>query len=191
METVTIRFRDHFTMPPLCCACGAPSGVERLTVSGASRTTGRFVNYSFPLCHRCADISQHINHRRQFGRRVSLLTLLLLGSGAGIAYLFTSHASVYVCLSGLVFFLPLVVLGMRMGQWIGGFVGSTDADRRAFHHVLNAVRIQRFDDDPIAQQAYITFRFGNRHFAELFCQENPGVVMPGKLWGGESLPRRW
>ncbi len=163
----------------------------RLTISGVSRITGRFVNYSFPLCRRCADVSQQINRRRRIGRRVSLIILGLLGGGVGIAYLFTPHASVYVCLSGLVFFLPLVVLGMRAGQWIGAFVGSTDADRQAFCRVSNAVRIQRFDDDPIAQRAYITFRFANRRFADMFCQGNPGVVLPGKLWGGESLPRRW
>jgi len=183
METVTIRRQDHYTMPKVCCACGAPAESGRLMTSGYSKSGVGFVNFSFPLCDRCALLSKTINRRRSTARRAGLAsTLLLITAVSGIASVSGAlqDVSLFTFLGGLAILAPLALLGILIAQCLVSTVGLTSEVRRTFQRVAKAVKIKAYDAD-MWGEGYITFAFVNEPFADLFRQMNQGVILPGKL----------
>ncbi len=184
METVTIRYQDQYTMPKVCCACGEPVGVGRLLVSGASGGGGRLVNFSFPLCDRCAQLAETVNQRRRTARRIGLGIVLFLS----IVAVVVSYASnvisgftFFTFLSGAIFFIPAALLGMGIAQWLASNVSLDRQVSQSFRRVAKAVKVKRYDTNMWGKKGHITFRFVNDQFADLFQEMNTGVVLPGKL----------
>ena len=186
METVTIRLQDQYVMPNVCCACGAPAGAGKLTTSGFSRGSMRFVNLSFPLCDRCARLSEMVNRRRRNSRLAALGLSLFLCAVLTIPQAFevVPGTSVYTFLGSLIILVPLVLLGTLAAQWFASVVGLGHEVRKTFRRVSKAVGIRRYDTNPLGD-GYITLAFGNEQFADLFQETNVGVVLPGRL--GQSL----
>ena len=183
MEIVTIRRQDHYAMPKVCCACGEPAESRRLMASGSSRGGVRFVNLSFPLCNRCAQLAKTVNQRRRTARWIGLGVVLFLVVVAVIAS-YASEAipdtSFFTLLGGVIILAPVALLGIWIAQWLASNVGLNREVRRAFRRVLKAVKIRRYDVD-MWGEGHITFAFINAHFADLFQEMNTGVVLSGKL----------
>ncbi len=184
METVTIRHQNQYTMPKLCCSCGEAVGVGRLLVSGASRGGPMLLNFSFPLCDRCAQLAETVNQRRRNARRIGLGIVLFLG----IVAIVVSYASggisgftFFTFLSGAIIFIPLALLGMGIAQWLASNVNLDRKVSQSFRRVAKAVRVKRFDAAMLGGKEYITFMFVNEQFADLFQEMNTGVVLSGKL----------
>lgn len=170
-------------MPRICCACGAPAESGRLMTSGYSRSGVGFVNFSFPLCDRCALISKTINRRRSIARWAGLASaLLLIIAVFGIASVSGAlqALSLFTFLGSLAILAPLALLGILIAQSLVSTVGLTSEVRRTFKRVVKAVKIRAYDAD-VWGEGYITFAFVNQPFADLFRQMNQGVVLPGKL----------
>ena len=183
METVTIRRQDHYTMPRVCCACGAPAESGRLMTSGYSRGGVGFVNLSFPLCDRCALISKTINRRRSIARwagLVSALVLVIVVSGIASVSGALQDISLFTFLGSIAILVPLALLGILIAQWLVSIVGLTSEVRKTFARVARAVKIKAYDAD-MWGEGYITFVFVDELFANRFRQMNRGVVLPGKL----------
>lgn len=183
MQVVTIRRQDHYKMPKVCCACGEPAESGRLMASGSSKSSMRFVNFSFPLCDRCAQQAKIVNQRRRCSRRVGLGIILFLSIVAIIGSYgspMISDFSFFTFLGGLIFLVPLVVIVMWIAQWLASNVSLDREVRSAFQRVSKAIKI-RHDDVDMWGKGYITFTFLNERFADLFQKMNTGVVLPGKL----------
>ena len=184
METVTIRHQDQYTMPKVCCACGEPVGLGRLLVSGASRGGTQLVNFSFPLCDGCAQLAETVNRRRRTARWVGLGVVLFLSLVVAVVA-YASDAvlgfSFFTFLSGLIFLIPAVLLGVGIAQWLASNVSLDRQVSQSFRRVAKAVRVNRFDVDTWGKKGYVTFTFANDQFADLFQEMNTGVVLPGKL----------
>lgn len=183
MEVVTIRRQDHYKMPQVCCACGESAESGRLMASGSSRGGMRFVNLSFPLCNRCAQLAKIVNRRRKTARWVGLGIVLFLSIVAVVASLISetiSDFSFFTFLGSLVILAPLALLGMWVAQWLASNVSLDREVRLAFKRVSKAIKIRRYDVD-MWGEGYITFAFINKHFADLFQEMNTGVVLSGKL----------
>ncbi len=188
METVTIRHQDQYAMPKVCCACGEPSGSGKLMASGSSGGGSRFVNFSFPLCDRCAQLAKIVNRRRRGARWVGLGVVLVLAIVAVVvsnASETISDVSFFTLLSGLIIIAPFALLGVWIAQWVASNAGLNRDVRRAFKRVSKAVKIKRYDI-PTWEKGYITFAFVDEQFADHFQEMNTGVVLPGKL--GETEP---
>lgn len=186
METVTIRLQDQYVMPQVCCACGAPAGTGKLTTSGFSRGSGRFLNLAFPLCDRCARLSEMVNRRRRASRLVALGVCLFLCVALGLPQALGAvpGTSVYTLLGSLIVLAPLALVGMLAAQWFASVVGLEREVRDTFRRVSRAVGIERYDTNPLGD-GYVTLAFGNEQFADLFQKTNVGVVLPGGL--GQAL----
>jgi hypothetical protein len=182
METVTIRLQDQYVMPEVCCACGAPAGTGKLTTSGFSRGSGRFLNLTFPLCDRCARLSEMVNRRRRTSRWVALGVSLFLCVALGLPQTLEAvpGTSVYTFLESLIVLAPLALVGMLAAQSFASVVGLEREVRDTFRRVSRAVGIEHYDTDPLGD-GYVTLAFGNEQFADLFQKINVGVVLPGGL----------
>jgi hypothetical protein len=182
METVTIRLQEQYVMPGVCCACGEPAGTGKLTTSGFSRGSGRVLNLSFPLCDRCALLSEMVNRRRRIGRWMTLGASLFVCVALGVPQAFevVPGTSVYTFLGSLIVLVPLALLGMLAAQSLASVVGLEHEVRETFRRVSKAVGIKRYDTDPLGG-GYVTLAFDNEQFADLFQQRNVGIVLPGRL----------
>ena len=183
METVTIRHKDQYAMPKICCACGDPSGSGKLMASGSSRGGSRFFNFSFPLCDRCAQVAKIVNQRRRVARWVGLGVVLVLGIVAVIvsaASGMISNVSFFTLLSGLIIVAPFALLGMWIAQWLASNTGLDQDVSQVFKRITRAVKVKRYDVTSW-DKGYITFTFIDERFADLFQEMNTGVVLSGKL----------
>lgn len=182
METVTIRLRDQFSMPPVCCACGAPRGTASLMISRSSLREARFLNLAFPLCDRCARLSSIVVRRRRMTALAGLgLSLLFCVFAFGLSQVFGVAAGDPLDdLIGVLAVVGFVALaGTLVAQWLVSVVGLAPETRRAHRLVSKAVRVMRYDPDSLGG-GYVTFAFGNADFAEQFQRMNTGVVLPGR-----------
>jgi hypothetical protein len=143
----------------------------------------RFVNLSFPLCDRCAQLGKIVNRRRRTARWVGLGIVLFL-SVVAIVVSYVSETisdfSFFTFLGSLIILAPLALLGMWVAQWLASNVSLGREPRLAFQRVSKAIKIRQYDVD-MWGKGYITFTFINKHFADLFQEMNMGVVLPGKL----------
>jgi len=182
VEVITIRMQDHFTMPRLCCACGAPSGTAKLKASGVSRAEGRFVNLFFPVCDQCATVYHTAGQRR---RRIFLVGVALSLVLCVVAFVLSSVVEtgpdtfLDSFLGGLMFLAPAVLILTLAAQWLLPIILLGSDARKIYRRVGAAVHVKRYDPD-LYQGGYITLAFANEEFADQFQRMNIGVVGPGR-----------
>ena len=190
MAVVTVRRQREYGMPTICCACGEPSGDERLTVTGSNFNPprSRFVELRFPLCNRCALIYRAVNRRRSIGLGVSLgLSALLCGAA------FVIPSSLQAPDSDRLAILSEALLLLAVLALIGGLVyrvlaargsdGAHDAGA-IYRRVTHAVAIRHIGPayTRIArQQEVVSLAFRNDEFARLFRRMNMAVVMTERV----------
>jgi hypothetical protein len=185
METVILRLKDQYAMPPVCCACGAPAGVERLGVSAG--TSRRSVSISFPLCDRCAHATSMVERRRRIScwGALGLSAFLCVGAiGTGIALGVdsdTASVSLDNLIGGLLLLAVLTLVTGLVIQWLVSIIGLAPEVRRAYKQVSKAARIKSYEPGFIGR-GYITFALRNDRFADLFKEMNAEAVV-------ETTPR--
>ena len=189
MSVVTVRRQREYGMPTICCACGEPSGHERLTVAGSNFNPprSRFVELRFPLCDRCALTYKTVNRRRNVGLGISLGLSAILCSAAFIipSSLQASESDRLAFFSEILFLLAVLIL-------VGGLVYRALAARlsydrqgadRIYRRVKHAVTVRHVGPAYTRfarQQEIISLAFRNDEFARLFRRMNLAVVMTEK-----------
>jgi hypothetical protein len=188
METITLRIKDQYAMPQICCACGLQAGLDGLGIS--TGTYKRWVSISFPLCDECSSIRTMIERRRRVGCWVVIgLSVILCLSAVGIGVAFGVDAD-YAgtpldnLISGLLLIAlitPIVGLAIQM---LIPTIGLSKDVRRGYKQIYKAVRIKHFKRGLIGR-GYITLLFNNDHFAKYFKEINEEAVLdaiPGELF---------
>jgi hypothetical protein len=189
MEEVTLRLKDQYAMPLVCCACAAPAGAGGLGVSAG--TSRRSVSISFPLCARCAHANSTIERRRRIGCWGALgLSVFLCVGAIGIEMAFgvdSDTAGISLdnhVIGGLLLLLAVLTLAAGLViQWLTPTIGLAPEVRQAYKQVSKAARIKSYRPGYIGR-GYITFALRNDQFAALFREINAEAVVeitPGEL----------
>jgi len=186
MSVVTVRRQREYGMPTICCACGEPSGDERLTVTGSNFNPprSRFVELRFPLCDSCALVYKIVNRRRNIGLGIGLGLSAALCSAA-----FIIPSSLRASDSDRLAFFSEILLLLAVLILVGGLVYRALAARlsydrqgadRSYRRIRHAVAIRHIGSAPMRnprQQEMISLAFSNDEFARLFRRMNLAVVM--------------
>jgi hypothetical protein len=188
METVTIRIQDHYAMPPICCACGAPAGSAKLTASASKARSGRILHLAFPLCDPCATTFATVHRRRRvscLGGLALSLFMCLLAFGLSRLLQTTSSTLLDSLLGVLIILLPLVILGTLLAQWLVSIVGLSREERATYRLASKGATIRRYDPNELGV-GYVTLGFANEEFADRFQEMNQGIVTAGRVGQSDS-----
>ncbi len=171
MDVVKLRLKSgqSYTMPPLCCACGAPAGPGYLKVQTANWSRSRLLQFAFPLCDDCDRAYTAINSRRNIGCGLGLGLALLLGAGWILADVVGGSAG--STLSSI--FLVLALLALAGGLLALLLVPLTvpRETRDTFRRASRTVRVRDFRPG-IRGTGSVTLLMAHGPFATCFRQAN-------------------
>jgi len=172
MEVVTVRVRESYVMPRLCCACGAAAGAQTVSASKSVSRGRRWesVTLKFPVCDACARVGA--SARQAVGRRRAVGFLGGLGLSAPLCLLALPAFEVSPLL-GVAAVLALAVLGGMIGRWLAWQWPRRLRD--AYRRVCGAVQVTRYQPGFLGA-GRASLGFANEEFASLFRQMNADAV---------------
>ena len=171
MDVVKLRLKPGHscTMPPICCACGAPAGAGYLKVQTANWSRSRLLQFAFPLCDDCDRAYTAINRRRNIGCGLGLGLGLLLGAGWILADVVGGSAG--STLSGIFLVLALLALAGGLVTFLLIPLSVPRETRAAFQRATRAARVRDFSPG-IHGTGSVTLQLAHGPFAARFRQAN-------------------
>ena len=174
MDSMNVRIVTEYKMPPLCCACGEPSGPAKFRVYASSWSRRRPFAMNLPLCPACEKSYSTVDGRRRLGCWL----------GVGLAFLI-AIASILVNVLGVspdnwgalifVLFFSAILLGLVAFGVIPLLFPRPV--RAPYQQVLQAVQIKDYSPAGFAGQGTMTLVFAHRPFAAAFRDLNAQLVI--------------
>jgi hypothetical protein len=172
MDRLSIRIVSEYKLPPICCACGEPSGPARFKVYASSWSRRQPFSVYFPLCPACAEAYTTVDNRRRLG----------CWAGVGLAFLAAVAGIVRRALlpdapSGLILalFLGAILLGVAAYQVIPLFFPSPA--RASYRRILHAVQIKEYRPTGALGAGSMVLILAHQPFAEAFRAANEHLVI--------------
>ena len=180
MKVVKVKQQNQYAMPLLCCACGAPSGIQKLSVGKSVGFSGkRTVSLPFPLCDTCANANKTVKRRGNIGCITSLslsILLFILAMVISTTLEVTPGTFLDNLTKVLIILSVFSLFGGFIITWILTTVGIDKGIRNTYKQTRKAVKMISYKRSFFGK-GHIIFKFSNEQFAELFKQLNKDAVL--------------
>jgi hypothetical protein len=174
MDSMNVHIVTEYKMPPVCCACGDPSGPAKFRVYASSWSSRRPFAVNFPLCPACEAAYNAVDRRRRLGCWIGVGLAFL----AGIVGILGEALGVGVPFWGsliLILFFGVIFLGIAASLLIPRLFPAPL--RRSYQRVLDAVQIKHYSPSGFLGQGTMTLVFSYQPFAAAFHELNEQAVI--------------